>query len=106
MRNARTELSYFVFPDCESSPRCAADLVFYRCMKMNPLAPPAGGAFFMRCLPCATGAASAALSDGFAGQRLKPVLSQVAGNGCRVGKPHPFPYLTTGHLKGRDVSML
>jgi hypothetical protein len=53
----------------------------------EPLAPPAGGAFFMRCLLCATGAASAALTGGFAGQRLEPVLSQVAGNGCQVGKP-------------------
>ena len=69
----RTGLSHFVFPDCESSPRCAADLVFYRCMRMNPLAPPAGGAFFMCCLLYATGAASAALSGGgFAGQRLEP----------------------------------
>ena len=68
-------LSHFVFPDCESSPRCAADLVFYRCMKMNPLAPPAAGPFFMHSVLCATGAASAALSG-----------SQLAGNGCRVGK--------------------
>ena len=87
MRHTRTGLSHFVFPDCEFPPRCAADLVFYRCMKMNPLAPPAGGVFFMRCLLRATGAASAALSGGFAGQRLEPVLSQVAGNGCQVGKP-------------------
>jgi len=53
---ADIELSYFVFPDCESSPRCATDLVFYRCMRMSPLAPPAGGAFFYA--RCATGAAS------------------------------------------------
>ena len=45
-------LSHFVFPDCEFSPSCAADLVFYRCMRMNPLAPPAGGAFFMRAVCC------------------------------------------------------
>ena len=64
-------LSHFVFPDCESSPRCVADLVFYRCMRMNPLAPPAGGAFFMRAVLCATGDASAALSGGFAGQRQR-----------------------------------
>jgi hypothetical protein len=48
MRHTRIELSHFVFPDYESSPRCATDLVFYRCMRMSPLAPPAGGAFFMR----------------------------------------------------------
>ena len=36
----------------KSSPRCGADLVFYRCMRMNPLAPPAGGAFFMRAVCC------------------------------------------------------
>jgi hypothetical protein len=46
MRRTRTGLSHFVFPDCESSPRCATNLVFYRCMRMSPLAPPAGGAFF------------------------------------------------------------
>src|SRR6185369_10363340 len=69
MRHTRTGLSHFVSPDCESSPRCAADLVFYRCMRMNPLAPPAGGAFFMRAVLCATGDASAALSGGFACQR-------------------------------------
>src|SRR3954469_18251216 len=46
MRHSCAELSHFVFPDCESSPRCAANLVFSRCMRMNPLAPPAGGAFF------------------------------------------------------------
>jgi hypothetical protein len=74
-RHTRTGLSYFVFPDCESSPRCSADLVFSRCMKMNPLAPPAGGAFFMHAVLCATGAASAALSG-----------SQLAGNGCRVAR--------------------
>ena len=56
MRHTRIELSHFVFPDCESSPRCATDLVFYRCMRMSPLAPPAGGAFFYA--RCATGAAS------------------------------------------------
>ena len=73
-------------------------------MRMNPLAPPAGGAFFMRALLCATGAASAALSGGFAGQRLEPVLSQVAGNGCQVGKPAtPLSVVTAGHLEGRDV---
>jgi hypothetical protein len=46
MRHTRTGPSHFVFPDYESSPRCATDLVFYRCMRMSPLAPPAGGAFF------------------------------------------------------------
>ena len=51
MRHTRTGLSHFVFPDYESSPRCATDLVFYRCMRMSPLAPPAGGAFFYaRCV--------------------------------------------------------
>ena len=39
-------------------------------MRMSPLAPPAGGAFFMRAVLRATGTASAALSGGFAGQRL------------------------------------
>ena len=52
MRHTRTVLSYFVFPDCEFSSLCAADVVFYRCMKVNPLAPPAGGAFFMRAVCC------------------------------------------------------
>ena len=46
MRPTRIELSHFVFPDCKSSPRCATDLVVYRRMRMSPLAPPAGGAFF------------------------------------------------------------
>jgi hypothetical protein len=57
MRHTRTGLSHFVFPDYESSPRCATDLVFYRCMRMSPLAPPAGGAFFMRavCNRCCVG---------------------------------------------------
>jgi hypothetical protein len=57
MRHTRIELSHFVFPDCKSSPRCATDLVFYRCMRMSPLAPPAGGAFFMRamCNRCCVG---------------------------------------------------
>ena len=51
MRHTRTGLSHFVFPDCEFSPRCATNLVFYRCMRMSPLAPPAGGAFFYaRCV--------------------------------------------------------
>jgi hypothetical protein len=35
---------------------------------------------------------SAGLSGGFAGQRLEPVLSQVAGNGCQVGKPALPPF--------------
>jgi hypothetical protein len=42
--------SHFVFPDCKVSPRCAADLVFYRCMRMNPLAPPPAGPFL--CAVC------------------------------------------------------
>jgi hypothetical protein len=58
--HTRTGLSHFVFPDCQSAPRCAADLVFFRCMRMNPLAPSAGGAFFIRAVLCATGPASAA----------------------------------------------
>ena len=46
----------------------------------------------MCCVLCATGAASTALNGGFAGQRLEPILSQVAGNGYQVGKPAtPFP---------------
>ena len=57
MRHTRTGPSHFVFPDYEFSPRCATDLVFYRCMRMSPLAPPAGGAFFMRavCNRCCVG---------------------------------------------------
>ena len=80
MRHTRIELSHFVFPDCESSPRCATDLVFYRCMRMSPLAPLAGGAFL--CALCATGAASgfrhrnqrrgSVLSAGFATSPASP----------------------------------
>ena len=63
------------------------------------------GFFYASCVLCATGAASAALNGGFAGQRLEPVLSQVAGNGCQVGKPAtPLSVVTARHLEGRDSS--
>ena len=102
--NATHPHSHFVFPDCEVFPALCSRSGILSVHEDEPLAPPAGGAFFMRCLLCATGAASAALSGGFAGQRLKPVLSQVAGNGCQVGKPAtPFSVVTAGHLEGRDV---
>jgi hypothetical protein len=51
MRHTRTGLSHFVFPDCESSPRCATNLVFYRCMRMSPLGPARRrGVFYARCV--------------------------------------------------------
>src|SRR3954454_20764771 len=104
MRHTRTGFHTLFSLTASLPPRCAADLVFYRCMRMNPLAPPAGGAFFMHAVLCATGAASAALSDGFAGQRLEPVPPKGAGKGCQVGKPAtPLSVVTAGHLGGSDV---
>jgi hypothetical protein len=68
------------------------------------LLPAFWGTFLGGPVLCATGAASAALNGGFAGQRLEPILSQVAGNGYQVGKPAtPLSVVTAGHLEGRDV---
>ena len=58
----------------------------------EPLAPPAGGAFFMRAVLCATGDASAALSGGFAGQRqgarsLPSAGQRVLGRQASSGRP-------------------
>src|SRR4051812_50146884 len=92
MRHSRTGLSHFVFPAWRVFPAPCSRSGILSVHEDEPLSPARRRGLFMRAVLCATGAASA----GFAGQRLEPVLSQVAGTGYS-----PFPCEGGGFLRRR-----
>ena len=65
------------------------------------LSPRRQRAFFMRCLLCATGAASAALSGGFAGQRLRARSLPSGGQRVSGRQARHSPFRSDGGAFGR-----